>query len=199
MKTITRFLKPLLPVLAIMFFCTVASAQTMSELTAMQSDLQANITAATARINDPNAVAGLTQAELDAFQAWITDMQSRLSSVEEEIAKLQDEANAAQYQIDADAYTLANEGGKAAIDAAYQAELAALAAALVQRQAAYDAEQLLITQKLAVLADPLRYAAPNPMDPNTPPPFISTGDPIQDQQIVLNWLIQHGLIVIDTQ
>jgi hypothetical protein len=198
MKTITKFLKPLLSVLTVMFFCTVASAQTLEELVALQSDLQNIVTLGNAKLNDANATANMTAQEIADFQAEINAAQSKLAAItpimDELLARAMRDREA-QIAADALAAQLADEAaqapGKAAIEAQYNAEQAQMAAA----QTARTAEEQALTQKQAAISNPGRYApAPDPNHPTWMPFSVSTGNAEQDAQLVRDWLQQHGFI-----
>jgi septal ring factor EnvC (AmiA/AmiB activator) len=92
MKTITRLLKPLLPVVAALFFCTVASAQTLSQLTTAQSELQTYIAAATLKTASPN----LSAQDLATLQAEIAAAQTKLTGINTQIAFLQQDQQRVQ-------------------------------------------------------------------------------------------------------
>lgn len=177
MKTITRLLKPLLPVVAALFFCTVASAQTTAELTAKQSELQSFIAAATQRINDANATASMTPQQITAFQAEITAAQQKLNSVTAllqvqvyEQQRLQNEANIAQRQ---------------ATNTSIQNSHAQLLAAVAAQQALPTAVGSEATQPVP------SNAITTVRDPNHPsnvPLFKSTGNAEQDAALLRQWL-----------
>src|SRR5262245_62140304 len=189
MKTITKFLRPVLPVIAVMLFCTASIAQ-VAELTAQQSGLQAYIASATARISNPSATAGMTTQELNAFQAEISTAQAKLASVNDALLQLSTAAAAqqavTQRQADETAYQQAVAQRQAAYDAQQLAQ---------SQQLAHHANQQLSPQKQAALSAPPKLTVdPNSSFPNMIPLFQSTGNPQQDAQIIRTWLANNPYI-----
>jgi hypothetical protein len=191
MKTILKRLRFSLPVLAILFFCSQGMAQSLSELTTMQSELQAYIASANARISDPNVTATLTQQELNAFQAEINGAQGKLAAVNDMIAIAQQDV-IIQQEIANESTLLA---AKNAAIAQQQADEVARQQLIAQRQAAQEALDAQIAAKQAAIANPARYTpAPDPNHPTWVPFRVSTGNAEQDAQIVRDWLQQHGIV-----
>jgi len=160
MKTITRLLKPLLPVFAVLFFCTVTTAQSLSELTSAQSQLQAYVTSATQRINDASATANMTSQEIAAFQAQITEAQNKLNGINAQIQLLTQDQQRVQMEN-----------------------------AVTQRQAALNAQQAAPPATIVAQPTPSNSIT-TPRDPNHPsnvPLFKSTGNAEQDAALLRQW------------
>ena len=185
MKT-TNFLRPILSVIAILFFCTIARAQRVSELTAIQNELQGNIATATARINDANITANMTQAEIAAFQQEINELQARLTLVNSLIAEEQVIANAASQQALRDATPPPVNLTTAVNTPAPQPSSPIMAPGIGSLSHQPTPAKTNVPNRITV--------EPDPNYPNMIPLFQSTGDPAQDAQIIRSWLANNPYI-----
>jgi hypothetical protein len=177
MKTTLKFLKPLLAVFTIMFFCNVVSAQSLAELVAMQEQLQNFIASGNAKINNPSATASMTSQQISDFQNEINVAQDKLNAINPMIAELFAVEFRAKQEL------MASQSQAAYADR--KAEVAAQ----------YAAEQAQIALKQQIAANPGRYAsAPDPNHPDWMPFRVSTGNAEQDAQMVRDWLVQHGIV-----
>jgi len=87
MKKAIKFFTVVVPVLAMMLISNMASAQVSNDLTTKQTELQAYIATASARISDPVATANMTPQAMADFQASIDEAQAKLASINETLAQ----------------------------------------------------------------------------------------------------------------
>ena len=178
MKTTTRFLKLLLPLVAALFFYTVSSAQTLAQLQAEQTHLQGLIATGTAKLSSPN----LSAQDLSKLQAAIAGFQGKLQTVNAQIQAL----NYNQQRLQVEAAVAQRQS----VNNSMQQSDVQLQAAVAAQQALPSAVGTQATQP----GIPTTINSPRDLNHPIVPLFISSGNAQQDAQMVRQWLMAHPII-----